>query len=358
MTLTNGLSSVLWAGGPARYASYISRLLADKPAIVYVNNRDSRSVAVRVAQRIAYDIAHHYAELAVGWAKRNTTDLLIKRKNYDQVQQAINRIAINAQEDNERRTKARIAAQIAREEALKEQQVLIEEQQAVYDDLGTLYLPDCKRTIIATDAYGRKVETALMLSFVGKDTIPVTVQDGSNAYIAHTATRFFWDPAATIAQSTNKDVVVTKVQGRDFSRKELVAGGDISFSVSGTINSNKPGVYPEHEVAKFIEMMQYNGVLDAKHILLRSFGINHVIITDFKLDAPNFINVQPYSFTCLAVEPDEEIHITQDTISTNSIIIDANRSDTANIMLELKQKQLNEGTTSLTPQLAYLDNLI
>lgn len=59
--------------------------------------------------------------------------------------------------------------------------------------------------------------------------------------------------------------------------------------------------------------MQYGGILNVHHFQFDQLGVSRVIIKEWQLSAQECKNVQPYSFTCVAVEPDEEIHIT-DTI--------------------------------------------
>ena len=44
-------------------------------------------------------------------------------------------------------------------------------------------------------------------------------------------------------------------------------------------------------------------------------GVTRIIIKDFSLDAIEYKNIQPYSFTCVAVEPDDAITIQADTIA-------------------------------------------
>lgn len=123
------------------------------------------------------------------------------------------------------------------------------------------------------------------------------------------------------AQSAN-NVILTKVQGRDHSRKELISGGDVNFTVTGKIMSNYPDVYPYSMVSKFITLMQYKGVIHVSNLMFQQFNVNQIIIKDFQMGQnEGFKNVQPYSFTCVGVEPDEVVKAVEDTIQTTNLNI-------------------------------------
>lgn len=211
---------------------------------------------------------------------------------------------------------------------------LISMGQKIDSGLGVVQATDGQYTYIAQDKYGAKVPDALMV-YYDADT-PVLVTDkvkeatmlregidadpedymGGSSTSASTKTVCFIDLAPEVSISSSKNVILTNVQGRDYSRKELVSGGDLKFSVAGNIVFDEPDVYPDNDVKKFIQIMQYNGVIKVNHRLFRQFGINSIIVQDFSLGKPEFKNMQPYSFQCVAVEPDDEVVITTDTIGT------------------------------------------
>lgn len=113
------------------------------------------------------------------------------------------------------------------------------------------------------------------------------------------------DMHAKVQVSTKNNIKQTVVVGRDYSRKELISGGDLEITVSGKLTSKYPDIYPESEVQKFIKLMQYKGVLKCYHTVLKQFNISQIIVTGFSMPTSEGIrNVQDYSFTCLAVEPD------------------------------------------------------
>lgn len=130
-----------------------------------------------------------------------------------------------------------------------------------------------------------------------------------------TKTLVWYDVTALVSLSSDKNLVVTKVQGRDYSRKELVSNGDVKFSVTGQITGRMPEVYPEDEVKKFIKIMNYKGIVRIHNQVLDQLGITHIVITDFSLSPKQgFKNTQPYSFSALGLQPEKTNEITEDTV--------------------------------------------
>lgn len=171
--------------------------------------------------------------------------------------------------------------------------------------------------VIAKDCYNsNKVDGALFLSYLGKEQVEYkqqTLTDNQPSPIM-SKTVYFCDIVPKITAKSGKNLVCTTVQGRDFTRKELIGGDDIIFTVSGEINSNLPGVYPADQVKKFINIMRYNGIVSVHNVIFGQFNVKNIIIKDYSLPHSEYTNIQPYSFTCVAVEPDEVV-VTQDTIS-------------------------------------------
>ena len=220
-----------------------------------------------------------------------------------------------------------------RKEALKFQtknrEQIITDSNAQSNEWGKVVTPE-KGQYIAHDKYGSRVREALMLYYEGEQTVHIKDIDiyepldslGNNVNSPDTLlvnefdtkTICHIDLAPQVTMNSSKNIVMTKVQGRDYTRKELVSGGDLSFTVNGLIVSNQEGLYPEDAVKKFLQIMQYNGILNVNFYSFGVLGINRIIITSFSLGTPQCKNEQPYSFSCVAVEPDEEIQITKDTI--------------------------------------------
>lgn len=119
----------------------------------------------------------------------------------------------------------------------------------------------------------------------------------------------FVDLGPQVQVSSRNNILLTQVQGRDYTRKEFISGGDLEITVNGRITSKYPDVYPEAEVSKFIRLVQYKGVIDCDNTILRQFNIRQLIIQGYTLRPTDCRNVQPYSLTCIAVEPSEAVEL-------------------------------------------------
>lgn len=198
---------------------------------------------------------------------------------------------------------------------------LIKDEQISNNEWGKVTTEEEGRTLQAVDRYGVPVPEALIMYIEDTETHSMIEEKNdplTGAIIStsiETSVIDHIDLAPQISVNSSKNIVLTQVQGRDYTRKELVSGGDISFSVSGSIVSHNEGEYPENAVKKFIQLMQYNGIVHVKSMIFDQFNVDKIIIKDFSLSNPEYKNIQPYSFSCVAIEPDEDVKITQDTIS-------------------------------------------
>lgn len=93
----------------------------------------------------------------------------------------------------------------------------------------------------------------------------------------------WYDTTALITINSDKNLIATRVTGRDYSRKELVSNGDIKFTVSGQITSGKPDIYPAEEMQKFYKIMQYKGIVKINNMVLDQLGITHIVIENFNV---------------------------------------------------------------------------
>lgn len=162
--------------------------------------------------------------------------------------------------------------------------------------------------------------------------------------------KVFLDLGASVQIQSSNNVVLTKVVGRDWSRKEFVSGGDANFTVTGKIVSNYPDVYPYAEVSKFITLMQHKGILQVYNLLFQQLNVTQILIKDFQMGQnEGFKNVQPYSFTCVGVEPDEEVTVAEDTIKeTNLQINSIKKKGWGKVVLDkLKETAANQAATML-----------
>lgn len=119
----------------------------------------------------------------------------------------------------------------------------------------------------------------------------------------------FVDLQPQVQVSSRNNIILTNVQGRDYSRKEFVSGGDLEISISGKITSKYPDVYPEAEISRFLKLMQYKGVINCDNTLLRQFRVSQLIVQSYAFSPPDCRNVQSYTLNCVAVEPSEAIEL-------------------------------------------------
>lgn len=119
----------------------------------------------------------------------------------------------------------------------------------------------------------------------------------------------FVDLQPQIQISSKNNIILTTVQGRDYTRKEFISGGDVEISISGKITSKYPDIYPDTEVSKFLKLMQFKGVIDCDSTILKQFKVKQIIIQSYSLSPSDCRNVQPYSLSCIAVEPSEAVEV-------------------------------------------------
>lgn len=119
----------------------------------------------------------------------------------------------------------------------------------------------------------------------------------------------FVDLQPQVQVSSKNNILLTTVQGRNYTRKEFISGGDLEITINGKITSKYPDVYPEAEVSKFLKLMQYKGVLDCENTQLRQFKISRLIVLNYSFSPSECRNIQNYSLSCVAVEPSEAIEL-------------------------------------------------
>lgn len=271
----------------ANAASSVSWAYTHSPAqeVIYRNNRAYKSVLVHVAK-----------QLAMSEIEGQINKLFPKYQKY--LEKTLRKTVLEQQKSN--------------------QVQLIRNRESQMKEWGRI-TADGGHTIIAKDKYGNAVPESLMLFYDGDTDILVEdvkiVGDKQVKDSYTTKTICFIDINPDVAIQSSKNIVMTTVQGRDYTRKELVSGGDLNFTVTGEIVSNEEGVYPENDVKKFIQIMQYGGVVNVNHFQFKQFNVDKIIIKDFNMQNQEFKNIQPYTFTCVAVEPDEDVVVKSDTIA-------------------------------------------
>lgn len=158
---------------------------------------------------------------------------------------------------------------------------------------------------------GNTVDDYLELK-VNKNTTTKKYNSGTDSWVESTQVTdvTFVDLQAMVKISSKNNIVLTTVQGRDCTRKELISGGDLTISVSGLITSQYPDIFPEEEMSKFINLMQYKGVIDCANTILRQFKITQLIVLDYSVNPEEgYRNMVPYTINCVAVEPSEAVEV-------------------------------------------------
>ena len=198
---------------------------------------------------------------------------------------------------------------------------IIEDKRAKRErTFGEIVMNDQGKKFFAKDGLGRKVIESLIIYYEGEESFQFTKQtlnpDGTEGDKEQYTTKIIAlaDLSPRISIQSGKNLILTTVQGRDYTRKELVSGGDLSFSVSGVIVSPILTDYPTNDVKKFINIMEYGGIVNVNNMIFDQFNVNRILIKDWHLEAQECKNIQPYSFTCVAVEPDTDVVIESDTI--------------------------------------------
>ena len=262
---------------------------------------------------VKYSVNRPYSSVLVFEGKR-----MVEQKLYEELNTIIPNM-VKKHQDNERKK---------RDEKLKiTKNVIINNGLASTGDLTQFTTSDGK-LLSATDIYGRKEAAvgALFLAYTmdGNNTMSYFILGESEDKTGKTKTEqtpvtskdmIVWDPAPQISVSSKKNVSVTPVVGRDNSRKELISNSDVTFNVSGKFVSRNPDVYPSSEVQRFIDIMRHHDIIRVQNMFFAQHNIKNIVITDYNLPNPTSLNEQPYSFSCIGVEPPEE-GVVADTLSS------------------------------------------
>ena len=238
---------------------------------------------------------------------------------------------------------------------------LIDEQNEQNKKYG--YFDTGNGIYFALDEAGEICDDALMLGIPVKTPIKLeqkTNMLGSDGYpgskmidgVPSSPKLVWYDTTAIISINSDRNLILTKVAGRDYSRKELVSNGDIEFSVSGVMSSGLPDVYPANEIKKFIQVMQYKGVIEVNNQFLDQFNISKIVIKNFNLpQKEGYKNLQHYTFTAVGIQPDNEVEVTEDTINiVNSAIVDMSETNPWTDLLNKKLDGLKNAGADIIGQ--------
>ena len=101
----------------------------------------------------------------------------------------------------------------------------------------------------------------------------------------------FIDLGAMVEFSSENNIILTKVQGRDCS-------------------------------SKLRKIFQHKGTVKVANLMFDQYNVTEIVITDFRMSQQEgFKNKQPYSFSCVAIEPDKIEDVVKDTISVANAVI-------------------------------------
>lgn len=222
---------------------------------------------------------------------------------------------------------------------------------------GTMSVNGGSRVVVATDAYGNKCVDAFMMGIPLKSKINISQSVRTNILNNEKGDKYetnsfssdtlvWWDCTAIVTINSERNLIATRVAGRDYSRKELVSNGDISISVSGRLNSFLPDVYPTNEMKKFIQIMNYKGAIRVKSQMLSMLGIDRIVIQNFNMpQKEGYKNIQEYTFTAIGMQPDKEIKVDSDTIVSIEQALIKNSDDSRSAWQKMLDKKL-EGIKS------------
>lgn len=235
-------------------------------------------------------------------------------------------------------------------------------QKDAADKYGFIKINEGKNCIRALDDWGCVCYDALMLSIPVANKVNCSGNIGyfdkdgkiQNANYGVVSDHLVWyDTTALINLTSDKDLVLTRVAGRDYSRKELVSNGDLNFSISGHITSNMPDVYPTKEVQKFRQIMQYKGIIEVNNEFLDQWGIKKIVIKSFNMPSgEGKKSVQDYSFEAVGIQPDAEANVLEDTITFIDTVIQQETDNSESLAWkDILQKQM-ENLKAQSVQLA------
>lgn len=164
------------------------------------------------------------------------------------------------------------------------------------------------------------------------------------------------DPSAIVSVNSSKNLLLTKVVGRDYSRKELISNGDIEIQVTGHMLSDFKNMdaYPSSRVKQFIQTMQYKGVIEVENTILKRLNITQMVIKDFNLpSSEGSISKQDYSFTAVGIQPTSEVEVTQDTLKIIDTTVSSTTTDSkSNKWSEFIKSKAEGAASSLSDSVA------
>lgn len=309
----NGFSSNAISLGNSWLQKNIANGFSGSDGLRFYYNKDlyGGGVVNYLVKNTAMQLANTLKQKAIGELKSLANDLFTKKQEEAHTGYAYSEIVKNAKDNDTKR-------------------------------YGAMPVNDGQNVIEAIDAYGNKCEDALMLAIPVKDKVvyftnvirstkkPEKNKDGTDKLMSEQEwknnnnitektieckTLVWYDNTAIINVSSDRNIVFTQVQGRDYSRKELISNGDIRFTVTGRLNSGMADVFPETQYQKFVQIMRYKGIVKVNNQILDQYGIDGIVIKDWNISSKEGCkSVQEYSFSAVGVMPKSEIKFIYEVI--------------------------------------------
>ena len=159
------------------------------------------------------------------------------------------------------------------------------------------------------------------------------------------------DGHAVVKISEAKNILMTKVQGRDLTRKEYISEGDYNITISGKIVSDYPDVYPTKEVVGLRNILKHKDVIECHSPFLNIFEVYTILVTDYSIPQnEEYSNVQDYSITAVYEKPIEALKYESRNVSQilsakeeMQKAIEANSS-----IYKIDETTMSKATTKLT----------
>lgn len=227
-------------------------------------------------------------------------------------------------------------AELADSETYNELGVIIKYMGKVANEALVMWVPSDTEHEVNFQTYADKMRRGSGSTYSGSSFSQANKNNDTDfQHVKVKADPLFIDLSAMVQFSSQNNIVLTNVQGRDCSRKEYISAGDMKFSVQGRIFSNYPDVYPYAEVSKLRRIFQHKGTVKVANLMFDQYNVTEIVITDFSMTPTEGMkNVQNYQFNCVAIEPNKIEGEVKDTISVaNTVIREQKALGWTNMML-------------------------
>lgn len=227
--------------------------------------------------------------------------------------------------------------ELADSETYNELGVIVKYMGKVANEALVMWIPSDTEHEINFQTYADKIRGLSSSTHIGSSFSQTNKNNNDTNFqrVKVKADPLFIDLSAMVQFSSQNNIILTNVQGRDCSRKEYISAGDMKFSVQGRIFSNYPDVYPYAEVSKLRRIFQHKGTVKVANLMFDQYNITEIVITDFSMTPTEGMkNVQNYQFNCVAIEPNKIEGEVKDTISVaNTVIREQKALGWTNMML-------------------------